>query len=190
MRSAIRSVVACLACAAAGCAPVTLVDAGRPVDVGDGAIVTPQIAWNQIKSGGRVIWTQNGPNVDRIDFVMGVKPGMPLTALPARSRQGAATYEASMLPDDIEDLVVGTLQKQGYANVRASSLAPCPLGASQGFCFDLAFATSDGLEMQGKIAALKRSQSLDMVEFMAPSEYFYGELSPAMGRILASMSRK
>jgi hypothetical protein len=115
---------------------------------------------------------------------------MPLTALPARSRQGAATYEASMLPNDIEDLVVGTLQKQGYANVRASNLAPCPLGANQGFCFDLAFATSDGLEMQGKVAALRRSQALDMVEFMAPSEYYYGELSPAMGRILASMSHK
>ena len=37
---------------------------------------------------------------------------------------------------------------------------------------------------------VKRSESLDMVEFMAPSEYYYAELSPAMGRILASMARK
>ncbi len=182
------SIVAALGLLAAGCGGVTLVDPAKPQVIGD-MTVMPQISWNQFSSDHKV-WTVNGPNLDSLHFFAGVKSGQPLfTPFGARKEQ-MAVFDAKMLPNDVQDLVVGTLEKQGYQNVRPGNLAPCPFGASTGFCFDLAFTSPDGLEMKGLVAASKKDTGLDLVEFVAPSEYYYGELSPTVSKVFASIQTK
>jgi hypothetical protein len=180
-----RLTVLALVLLTAGCAQVSLVEAGKPIDVGNGVTVMPQRQWNQIKSD-HLVWTADGPNVNNIHFLTGIKPGKPLFHIFGVDDKQLGAFDAKMLPNDIQDLVVTTMGKQGYQNVRSGNLSPCPFGSATGFCFDLDFATQDGLQMKGMSMARKQGDTLDVFLFEAPMEYFYGELSPTVGKLFAS----
>ncbi|HJT43377.1 MAG TPA: hypothetical protein VJ750_07750 [Rhizomicrobium sp.] len=169
----------------AGCVQVTLVEADKPVAVGNGVTVMPQRQWNQIKTD-HVLWTIDGPNVNQVNFYTGVKPGKPLLEIAGVQEKELGKFDAKMLPNDIQDLVVATLGKQGYLNVRPGNLSPCPFGNVTGFCFDLDFATRDGLQMKGMTMARKQADTLDVFLFEAPQEYYFEELSPTVKKVFAS----
>ncbi len=189
MKQSLRiSLVAALGLLVAGCGGVTLVDPAKPAVIGD-ITVMPQIRWNQF-SGDHKVWTQNGPNLDTLHFFVGIKPGQPLFTAAGVPKNQMAVFDARMLPNDIEDLVVSSLQKQGYQNVRPGNLAPCPFGTATGFCFDLAFSSPDGLEMKGLVLAGKRAAGVDVIEFAAPAEYYFEALSPTVGKVFASVQTK
>ena len=163
----------------------------KPADVGDGISVMPQITWNASAVQDEIIWTRNGFTLDSLHFLTGIKPDRPLYRVPTDQRgQSGNSFSVTMLPNDIEDLLVTTLQHQGFENVRGGNLAPCPFGAQTGFCFTLDFATGDGLVMKGKAIALKRADRLDAIEFYAPAEYYYANLAPAVDRLFASIILK
>ena len=187
----IQSLILLLGAALAGCTQITLVEPDKPATVGTGINVMPQVRWNQIAPRkGETIWTQNGPTIDSVYFLTGVTDGKPLYPLNGMRDADVGVFRTNMLPNDVQDLVVGTMQKEGYYNVRAGSLAPCPFGAVTGFCFDLDFATKDGLVMRGKVLAAKRGDTLNLFEFRAPSEYYCGTLSPTVDKVFASVESK
>ncbi len=189
MKYANRLTVMALVFLTAGCAQVTLVDADKPVMVGNGVTVMPQRQWNQIKSD-HIAWTADGPNVNNIHFLTGIKPGKPLFHVFGVDDKLLGTFDAKQLPNDIQDLVVATMGKRGYQNVRSGNLTPCAFGSGNGFCFDLDFVTADGLAMKGMTKARKQADTLDVFLFEAPGEYYYGELSPTVSKIFASAQTK
>jgi len=175
----------------AGCNSITLVEPGKPVSVGAGVSVMPQVKWNQISpSKGETVWTQNGPSIDTVYFLTGVADGKPLYPVVGMRDADIGVFHANMLPNDVQDLVVGTMQKEGFDNVRAGSLSPCPFGTASGFCFDLDFVTKDGLLMKGKVKAYKSSDTLTLFEFRAPSEYYYADMVPIVDKVFASVESK
>jgi hypothetical protein len=184
-----RSSVFALALFAAGCAQATLVPADKPVAVGNGVTVTPQRQWNQINID-HILWTADGPNINSVNFYTGIKPGKPLFHIFGVNDKQLGVFDPKMLPNDIQDMVVSTVAKQGFQNVRSGNLAPCPFGTTTGFCFDLDFATTDGLQMKGMTKARKQGDTLDVLLFMAPVEYFYGDLSPTVSKLFASAETK
>lgn len=173
----------------AGCAQATLVAADKPVAVGNGVTVMPQQQWNQLNTD-HILWTADGPNVNAVHFYTGIKPGKPLFHIFGVNDKELGVYDAKMLPNDIQDLVVSTIAKQGLQNVRSGNLSPCPFGGTTGFCFDLDFSTKDGLQMKGMTMARKQNDTLDLFLFEAPSEYFYGQLSPVVSKVFASAQGK
>src|SRR5579862_9116208 len=90
---------------AAGCGAVRAIDPAKPVTVGDGISVSPQIAWNQFSGNGQIIWTQNGPTLDALRFITGVKAGSPLYSQPG-PREDRVLFNPNMLPNDLQDMVV------------------------------------------------------------------------------------
>ena len=189
MKFLIRLPVLAVILLTAGCAQVSLVEAGKPADVGNGVTVMPQTQWNQIKTD-HILWTTDGPSINQINFYTGVKSGKPLVTIVGVKDKDLGAFDAKMLPNDIEDLVVATMGKQGYQNVRPGNLTPCPFGGITGFCFDLEFSTSDGLQMKGMTMARKRLDMLDVFLFEAPSEYYFGALSPTVSKLFASAQTK
>jgi hypothetical protein len=186
MKQLSRIAVLGAALSAAACANVSLVPADKPVSVGNGVTVMPQRQWNQIKSD-YVLWTAEGPSVDQIRFLTGIKSGSPL--LPG-THDSIGVFDSKMLPNDIQDLVVGTVTKAGYQTVKPGNLTPCAFGSGQGFCFDLDFATPNGLQMKGLVMARKQADTLDVLLFEAPSEYYFGALSPVVSKMFASVQTK
>jgi hypothetical protein len=104
--------------------------------------------------------------------------------------QQVGLFDAKMLPNDIQDLVVATLQKEGNKTIQAGDLAPCNFGAGKGFCFDLTFASPADLEMKGLVMARKQGDQLDLILFQAPAEYYFGEMSPDVQKVFASVEAK
>jgi hypothetical protein len=187
MKNPSRIAVFSLLAVLAGCAtPVTLVNPAARVSVGDGVSVMSQTSWNSIAGQGQVIWTKNGLSLDTVHFVTGVKSGAPLYQIPGLRKDMMGAFDSKMLPNDVQDLVVSTTEKEGFDNVRSGNLSPCPFGVVPGFCFDLDFATKDGLSMKGRVMAIKRTDRLEMIEFRAPAEYYYGTVLPDVTQLFAS----
>ena len=92
-----------------------------------------------------------------------------------------------MLPDDVMDMIASTLGKNGDQQVRTSALRPVPFGTVTGFRFDLAFTTEDGLQMKGMAFFAQRRKRLDVILFVAPSEYYYDQYAPTVERIFSSV---
>src|SRR5581483_6096437 len=114
----------------AGCTSIGVVDSDRAVELGDGISVMPQITWNSSQTTGETIWTRNGFTLDSLHFLTGITPDRPLYRVPSDQRgESGNSFSPSMPPNDIEDLLVTTLQHQGFENVRGGNLAPCPFGS-------------------------------------------------------------
>src|SRR4051812_24695341 len=103
-----RISVVCLLLGLAGCG-TTLVPADKPVDVGSSFNVMPQRPWNRIAKSPEA-WTTQGPQIDMVRFFSGVRSGEAMVpGLPDERYK----FDVKMLPNDIQDLVVATLQAEG-----------------------------------------------------------------------------
>jgi hypothetical protein len=178
-----------LAALLAGCA-VQEMDPGGEVDMGNDVRVTPQPGFAQIHLATIRYWTRNGTGLDELGFYTGIKSGEPLFPVPGVTRKDLPVFQARMTANDIEDLAAAALAKKHMQNVRTLTLRPCPFGASHGFCFDLAFANEEGLEMRGRAIGRSQNGVLDLLIFTAPAEFYFAEVSPAADRIFDSIQAK
>jgi hypothetical protein len=170
--STMAAMAALLLCS--GCAGVDLVTAGKPADLGDGVSVVPPVAWARIHTpaAGSSL-TIDGVGLGEVRYYTGVAPGKPIIDIGALSNAEIGTYSASMLPNEIMDLLASNMEKTGCQNVRASNLAPMKFGSVTGFHFDVSYVTKDGLEMKGEVVAAQRGGKLDVLLYVAPNEYYY-----------------
>ena len=176
-----------LGLAVSGCAAVQPIDASKPVDIGNGVTVTPQVAWGRINLGAGMFWTVDGAGLNELHFYTGIKSGQPIINIPGVHKDALGLYSSTMLPNDVQDLMVATLEKESFQNVRSDHLRPCPFGGATGFCFDLNFTDADGLAIRGSVIADKRADHLDVIFFMAPAEYYYDALSPTIQQLFSSI---
>lgn len=166
----------------AGCG-TALVAADRSADIGNGISVMPQRAWNRIAKEPET-WTTQGPQIDMVRFFSGIRSGSSLLSGISGDR---LAYDSKMLPNDIQDLVVATLQNEGNKTIQAGNLAPCAFGNDRGFCFDLSFISAGDLEMKGLSMARKHNDRLDLILFQAPAEYYFGEMSADVKKLFVSV---
>lgn len=190
MKFIVRAAAIAALTALGGCAGASLVPQSKAVMVGNNIFVTPQSQWNQFDINGHLVWTTQGVGVDSVHFVTGVKAGAPFIKMLGVDAKTLGAFEASMLPNDVQDLIVASLTRQGFENVRAGALAPCPFGAVPGFCFELDFADKEGLAMKGMVMARNQNGVLDALLFQAPGEYYFAQLQPEVKAIFASVQAK
>jgi len=169
------------------CATYTAVDPKKPATIGS-ITVDPQVAWSTSSSGlTGTVWTIDGLGLDSLRFLTGISPGNPMMTVPGMQKKDMIPYSATMLPNDVMDLVTGTLVKIGYQQVRADALRPVPFGSAPGFRFDLSLTTKDGLLMKGTALTAQREGKLDVILFVAPAEYYYEHHMPTVERIFTSI---
>src|SRR5688572_19129383 len=102
-----RSLFVLLAAVAlVGCfRPYQLV-APAPVTVAKkGMLVQPSIAWNRVPRGLDDIareesWTQNGPRLDSITFIAGLKSGEAIVDQRKKATRKVPVFRSSMTPED------------------------------------------------------------------------------------------
>jgi len=166
-----------------GCA-ITAIDPDKPATVGD-IVVDPQLKWADIRAASTngTVWTVDGLGLDELHFYPKVVPGHTLYG---KDDNALPHYDASMLPDDIEELFSATLGRNGFRDVHTDSLKPTTFGTANAVSFHLSFATPDGLEMDGLVLAAQRPSQLDAIMFVAPREFYFGQYKAAVERIFAS----
>ncbi|MEI9993995.1 MAG: hypothetical protein WDM91_05345 [Rhizomicrobium sp.] len=173
----------------AGCASYSAIDGGKPVLVGNNVTVTPQINWGKAPFPGftGTLWTEDGISLDSLMFFTGIEPGKPLIDVAGVPKNEVKVYQASMVPDDVMELLSANFGKLGYQQIRTSNLRPAAFGAAPGFRFDLTFSSADGLDMKGMAIFAQRGGKLDMILFIAPVEYYYDHYGPTVEKIFGSV---
>ena len=173
----------------AACASYSSIDAAAPVAVGNNVMVSPQINWGKAPFPGftGTLWTEDGVTLDSLMFFTGIAPGKALIDASGVPSNEMKVYQASMVPDDVMELLASNFSKLGYQQVRAANLRPAPFGSTGGFRFDLTFSSATGLNMKGMALAAQRDGKLDMILFIAPTEYYYDHYSPTVEKIFGSV---
>ena len=178
-----------LAGCAGGGAGFRTVQAGMSVNVGNHVTVDPQTTWaNPFGPGiSTTVWTIDGFGLNEVRFLMGIKPGNPLTRVSGIPPSELGTYSATMLPNDVMDLLASTLGKAEFQQIRTERLRPAQFGGVQGFRFDLDYLRKSGLQMKAMVLAAQRGETLDLIMFSAPAEYYFDRYAPTVEQIFASV---
>src|SRR5918998_2968051 len=124
----------------------------RSVSVGDGSLaVTPPRPWN--RSRARLFedvrdvedWTLNGPLLDSISYVSGLRSGRYLIRQDRRDAQQVPKFRSDMTPPEVTAMIESLYRvKGGSVEFRTTSLQPRPfLGAPNGFQWDFEHLDSD-----------------------------------------------
>ena len=166
----------------------------RQVNVGDGSLtVTPPRPYNRHRSflwsdvQDVEDWTQNGPYLDGISFVSGLKSGRYLIRQSKRADQQVPKFRSDMTPPEIVAMLESLYRvKGGAVEFRTLSLQPRPFLGTGGFQLDYEHLDSDELWRKGRAVGTVINGQLYLILFDAARSHYYGTILPDFESIVAS----
>jgi hypothetical protein len=166
----------------------------QPVSVGDGSlIVTAPRPYNRHRSflwqDVRDVedWTLNGPYLDGISFVSGLKSGAYLVRQSKRADQQVPKFRSDMTPPEIAAMLESLYRVRGGAiEFRTLSLQPRPFLGANGFQLDYEHLDSDELWRKGRAVGAVIDGHLYLILFDAARSHYYGTILPDFESIVAS----
>ena len=169
----------------------------REVRVGDHSLaVTPPREWNKVSA--RVFtdirdvedWTQNGPYLDGISFVTGLKDGKALVYQRSRDDRQVPKFRSNMTPPEIAAMVESLFRVRGGAvEFTTTSLAPRPFLGANGFQYDFEHLDSDEVRRRGRAVAAVVDGKLYLILFDAARSHYFNALLPDFEAIVSSARR-
>jgi len=166
----------------------------RPVSVGDHSmIVTPPRAWNRHRpiffEDIRQVedWTQNGPLLDGISFVTGLKNGKSLIRQRRTANQQVPLFRSNMTPPEIAAMIESLYRVRGGAvDFRTLSLKPRPFLGTNGFQLDYEHLDDDELWRRGRVVGTVINGQLYMILLDAAKSHYFDATLPDFEAIVAS----
>jgi len=120
-------------------------------------------------------WTQDGLLLDRLMIIPAVPNGESIFV--SKQKDAALpTFEASMLPNEIEELTESSIVKlfgEGEVAVETSNLRPHKFGGISGFLFDMEVAVSDGPDYGGITGAFVADDKLYLILYLGAQPYYF-----------------
>jgi hypothetical protein len=177
-----------------GISDYTLVRVHR-VNVGDGSLsVVPPRAWNRHRPTFfldiREVedWTLNGPILDGMSFVTGLKSGRYLIRQSKRADQQVPKFRDDMTPPEIAAMLETLYRvRGGTVDFKTLSLQPRPfLGAGNGFQFDYEHLDDDEVWRKGRAVGAVIQGRLYLVLLDAARSHYYGSTLPDFEAVVAS----
>jgi hypothetical protein len=166
-----------------------LVRPGESVQLKSFSLVSP-IPWSQFTVGRERIWTLDGPLLNRVWMIDGVKPGEQvfLNPRPTGRRKGeGAIFRAGISDVEAVELIADGLRDSGVDELAIEQVAPFRFGSHPGFRFDFGFASRRGLRYRGIGVGEIAGDSLSFVLFFAPGEFYFERDRAAVERLLGSI---
>lgn len=168
------------------------------VSVGDNSLtVTPPRPYNRHRSilwqdvPDVEDWTQNGPYLDGISFVTGLKSGRYLVRQSKRADQQVPKFRSDMTPPEIVAMLESLYRVRGGAvEFRTLSLQPRPFLGYNGFQLDYEHLDSDELWRKGRAVGAVINGELYLILFDAARSHYYGTILPDFESIVASAQLK
>ena len=166
----------------------------REVRVGDDSMaVTPPREWNKI-SGSLFVdvhavedWTQNGPYLDGISFVTGLKDGKALVYQRRRDDRQVPKFRSNMTPPEIASMIESLFRVRGGAvDFKTLSMTPRPFLGTNGFQFDYEHLDSDELWRKGRTVGAVIGGRLYLIHMDAARSHYYATILPDFEAIVAS----
>ncbi len=155
--------------------------------------VRPTVAWNRAPRGSQEIsreenWTLNGPHLDNLTFIGGVKNGEPLVRHQRRSdwRQ-VPNFRADMPPTDIIGIVETFYRvRGGSVSFDVKAVRPRTFLSRPGFGFDYERLGGDEVRRLGRGAAVVIGDRLYMILFDAAALHYFPAGVAEAERIISS----
>lgn len=157
----------------------------RETGVGNGSLrVTPPREWNRQHSllfvDIREVedWTQNGPLLDGISFVTGLKSGATLVRQSRRDDRQVPKFRATMTAPEIAAMLESLFRvRGGTVDFRTLALAPRTFLGASGFQFDFEHLDSDEVWRRGRaVGAIVDGRLYLTLIDAARSHYFAASL--------------
>lgn len=168
------------------------------VDVGDRSLsVVPPRPWNRHRSilwadvGDVEDWTLNGPYLDGISFVSGLKSGRYLVRQSKRADQQVPKFREDMTPPEIVAMLESLYRvKGGTVEFRTLSLQPRPFLGTNGFQLDYEHLDGDELWRKGRAVGAVINDQLYLILYDAARSHYYAAALPDFESIVASAQRR
>ena len=170
-----------------------LVEPGPKRVARDRMEVRPGIPWNRAPRSPQEIsreenWTLNGPHLDNLTFIGGVKSGEPLVRNQRRSdwRQ-VPNFRADMPPTDIIGIVETFYRvRGGSVSFETKAVQPRTFLGRPGFQFDYERLGGDEVRRLGRGAAVVIGDRLYMILFDAAAMHYFPSGVAEAERIISS----
>ena len=136
-------------------------------------------------------WTQNGPILDGISFVSGLKSGRELIRQRRSASQQVPRFRSDMTPPEIAAMVESLYRvKGGAVDLKTLSLQPRPFLGVNGFQWDYEHLDQDELWRRGRAIGAVIDGKLYLILFDAARSHYYDALLPDFEAIVASAQRR
>lgn len=169
----------------------------KEIRVGDDSLaVTPPRQWNKISA--RLFtdirdvedWTQNGPYLDGISFVTGLKDGKALVYQRSRDDRQVPKFRSNMTPPEIAAMVESLFRVRGGAiDFSTTSLTPRPFLGANGFQYDFEHLDGDEVRRKGRAVGAIVDGKLYMILYDAARMHYFNASLPDFEAIVASARR-
>src|SRR4051794_7809650 len=166
----------------------------HPVAVGDNSLtVTPprpynrhrSILWQDVRDVED--WTLNGPYLDGISFVSGLKSGAYLVRQSKRADQQVPKFRSDMTPPEIVAMLESLYRvKGGTVDFRTLSLQPRQFLGTNGFQLDYEHLDSDELWRKGRAVGTVIDGHLYLILYDAARSHYYAAALPDFESIVGS----
>lgn len=169
----------------------------KEVRVGDNSLaVTPPREWNKISASVftdiRTVedWTQNGPYLDGISFVTGLKDGKALVHQRSRDDRQVPKFRANMTPPEIVAIIESLFRVRGGAvDFTTTALSPRPFLGANGFQFEYTHLDGDEVRRKGRAVGAVIEGRLYLILFDAAQAHYYEASLPDFEAIVNSARR-
>jgi hypothetical protein len=169
----------------------------KEVRVGDDSLaVTPPREWNRISASLFVDinavedWTQNGPYLDGISFVTGLKDGKTLVRQRSRDDRQVPKFRSNMTPPEIAAMVESLFRVRGGAvDFTTIALAPRPFLGANGFQYDYEHLDSDEVWRRGRAVGAVIDGRLYLILLDAARSHYFNASLPDFEAIVNSARR-
>jgi hypothetical protein len=166
----------------------------RRVGVGDDSltVVAPRpwnrhrsILWSDVEDVED--WTLNGPYLDGISFVSGLKGGRYLIRQSKSANQQVPKFRSDMTPPEIVTMLESLYRvKGGTVDFRTLSLQPRPFLNTNGFQLDYEHLDSDELWRKGRAVGTVINGQLYLILYDAARSHYYAAALPDFESIVGS----
>jgi len=154
--------------------------------VGDGSLsVVPPRPWNRHRAilfeDVRQVedWTLNGPLLDGMSFVTGLKDNKSLVRQRRSASEQVPLFRSNMTPPEIAAMVESLYRvRGGTVDFRTVSLQPRPFLGTSGFQLDYEHLDSDELWRRGRVVGAVINGRLYMVLLDAAKSHYYDAVLP------------
>lgn len=168
-----------------GCAQYSLVKAGSRTNVGNVFSVDPQIDWSMYSRNDILLWTVDGPILEKVYFFPGIEHGKPL--LNAANDKKMPVFASTMTPIEVMDLVEATLARLKALAIKKENLKPAPFGKHEGFRFTFSYVSEDGLNYKGFAAGTIKDQKLFLIMYTGTNLFYFDKYVEKVEKIVNSV---
>lgn len=157
--------------------------------------VESDIAWNKANqlrvesSAPLASWTADGPGLNNIIFIGGVKDGAPIIKVSndTSSTKDALVFRNGMTATEIVEVWEAAITKLNQTSIaKGSNIQPAQFGGMAGFKFDFHYINKDEVERSGLGYAAIKDGRLYMIFYSGVTLHHYGLRLASAKRLIES----